>query len=124
MNNIIRGIKNLIKWFPIIWKDRDWDQAYIEYMLQFKLEQMYKRFKDPYRTDVDWDYPSSKKSLKALKICITILERRRAEFYISLWDSNKEELTDELMYLIDNVERRDWKILHSLIHQYMEGWWD
>ena len=33
------GIRNLIKWFPIIWKDRDWDSSYIYKVLQFKLEQ-------------------------------------------------------------------------------------
>jgi hypothetical protein len=33
------GIKNLWKWFPVIWKDRDWDQTHIYKILEFKLEQ-------------------------------------------------------------------------------------
>jgi hypothetical protein len=33
------GIRNLIKWFPVIWKDRDWDQHYIYRVLEFKLTQ-------------------------------------------------------------------------------------
>jgi hypothetical protein len=33
------GVRNLIKWFPVIWKDRDWDFSYIYKVLQFKLEQ-------------------------------------------------------------------------------------
>lgn len=37
--NFIWGIKNLIKWFPVIWRDRDWDFNYIYKILQFKLEQ-------------------------------------------------------------------------------------
>ena len=36
--DIYNGVKNLIKWFPIIWKDRDWDQSYIYTILQKKLE--------------------------------------------------------------------------------------
>ena len=32
-----QGIKNLIYWFPIIWKDRDWDDHYIFEILQHKL---------------------------------------------------------------------------------------
>lgn len=32
------GIKNLIKWLPIVWKDRDWDDAYILYVLKFKIK--------------------------------------------------------------------------------------
>jgi hypothetical protein len=36
--DFINGIKNLIKWFPIIWRDRDWDPQYIYTILQHKLE--------------------------------------------------------------------------------------
>ena len=37
--DFIRGVKNLWKWFPVIWKDRDWDSNYVYKVLQFKLEQ-------------------------------------------------------------------------------------
>jgi hypothetical protein len=33
-----RGVKNLWRWFPTIWKDRDWDHAFIYNMLAKKLE--------------------------------------------------------------------------------------
>lgn len=33
-----QGIKNLIIWFPIIWKDRNWDYIYIYIILIKKLE--------------------------------------------------------------------------------------
>ena len=33
-----QGIKNLWKWFPIIWKDRDWDHDFIYTLLAKKLE--------------------------------------------------------------------------------------
>lgn len=31
------GIQNLFKWFSIVWKDRDWDYAYIFIVLKFKI---------------------------------------------------------------------------------------
>lgn len=31
------SIKNVIRWFPIIWKDRDWDDSYIFTILKQKL---------------------------------------------------------------------------------------
>ena len=37
--DFIRGVKNLWKWLPVVWKDRDWDPSYIYKILQFKLEQ-------------------------------------------------------------------------------------
>ena len=36
--DIIRGVKNLIRWFPTIWKDRDYDHSYIYEVLRVKLE--------------------------------------------------------------------------------------
>lgn len=33
-----RGIKNLWRWFPIIWKDRDWDHTYIYKIIETKLQ--------------------------------------------------------------------------------------
>ena len=35
--NFVKGVKNLWKWFPVIWKDRDWDDHYIFEVLKFKL---------------------------------------------------------------------------------------
>jgi hypothetical protein len=37
--DFIRGVKNLWKWLPTVWQDRDWDPSYIYKVLQFKLEQ-------------------------------------------------------------------------------------
>jgi len=36
--DIIHGVKNLIRWFPTIWKDRDYDHFYIYELLRVKLE--------------------------------------------------------------------------------------
>lgn len=34
----VQGVKNLWKWFPIIWKDRDWDHDFIYTLIAKKLE--------------------------------------------------------------------------------------
>jgi hypothetical protein len=34
---IKQGVKNLIYWFPIIWKDRNWDSHYIFEIMKHKL---------------------------------------------------------------------------------------
>ena len=34
----VQGVKNLWKWFPTIWKDRDWDHDFIYNLLAKKLE--------------------------------------------------------------------------------------
>ena len=39
MRQFIQGVRNLIKWFPIVWADRDWDYSFTYRALQFKMEQ-------------------------------------------------------------------------------------
>ena len=41
-----RSITNLIVWFPLIWKDRHWDDMYIFDILQFKLKNQAKYISD------------------------------------------------------------------------------
>lgn len=36
------GVRNLIKWFPIIWRDRNWDNSFILNILKFKISDMSK----------------------------------------------------------------------------------
>ena len=39
VRNVRTSIRNLIKWFPIVWRDRDWDHSFTYNVIQFKLEQ-------------------------------------------------------------------------------------
>ena len=115
INRFIQGVKNLIYWFPIIWKDRNYDHAFIEYMLEHKLKAMYKLFNDP-------NLRQDGKALRALRICLTILERRREEFYIMELYSKYFD-TDQIKCVMD-IEDRDWRTLNRLLEKYMLYWWD
>ena len=122
INRFIQGIKNLIYWFPIIWKDRDYDHAFIEYMLEHKYKAMYKRFSDPNATYVNWETIQDAKALKALKICLIILERRQEEFYIMrLYD---KYFDNNIIRDVASIEDRDWRLLNRLTEKYMLYWWD
>ena len=37
-NTKLKKIKNIIRWIPVLWKDRDWDDWYIYKILQKKIE--------------------------------------------------------------------------------------
>ena len=116
------SIKNLIKWFPIIWNDRDWDSVYIEEMLLFKLNNMYKRFSNPDATYVDWNSKYAKPALKALKICVIILERRQDNYYTDYWWNRGQE--DRDLMISSQLEQRDWKLFCRLMEKYSDYWWD
>jgi len=38
--NIWRGIKNVVYWLPVMWKDRQWDHWYLLKLLEHKLRRM------------------------------------------------------------------------------------
>lgn len=116
------SIKNLIKWFPIIWQDRDWDHGYVEDILLFKLNNMYKRFSDPDATYVNWESKHAKPALKALKLCVQILERRRDNYYTEYWWSRGQ--TTEGLKISAQLEVRDWRLFCKLMEKYFGYWWD
>jgi hypothetical protein len=71
----IYGIKNLWKWLPVIWKDRDWDQNYIYTILKTKLE-----FQAKYISDRDW-HTEAKRDAERMHLVVRLIERQQDDFY-------------------------------------------
>ena len=69
MRQFIRGIRNLIAFAPLIWRDRDFDYAYLLAMLVFKLRRMESAF-GPESTTSDADEVA-----KDIKLCYEALAR-------------------------------------------------
>jgi hypothetical protein len=63
------GVKNLVKWFPVIWEDRNWDYSYMERILRQKLYMMEKFFYSDKVHIVD-----AEKVAKEIKECREILD--------------------------------------------------
>jgi hypothetical protein len=76
MKNIIRGIKNLWRWFPIIWKDRDWDDYYIWEILKTKLKHQSKYIGDRNT------HTTAKYEAERIQWCIRLIEKIQNDFYI------------------------------------------
>lgn len=117
---IILGIKNLWRWFPVIWWDRDWDNGYIETLLYRKLINTYNFFVSEDAV-TNWDVPEQEKALRALRICIVILERKRTNFYVDICSNQYEE---HIIRRSFEIEDRDQKILGKLLGKYLSHWWD
>lgn len=120
MRNFIRGIQNIWRWLPVIWRDRDWDNYYIEVILHTKLVYTYNFFLSKHAV-TNWDSLDQRKSLQALSICIIILERRKKDFYLNLcvdFDSLKQAEA------VQQCEKRDLIVLGKLLGKYLPYWWD
>lgn len=142
--DFVKGIKNLIYYFPTIWGDRDWDHGYLENLMYIKFKKWYKEYSSP---DLMMSYVGIEKDLQAMRICINILERRKTDWYTDGWynkyaykaiyyttDHNEwkhKGLTDEeekknieWLKKYDKVKERDWQIFCRIFEKYLNRWWD
>jgi hypothetical protein len=86
IRNFLTSCNNLIKWFPTIWNDRDWDGHYTLKILQKKIEFQRKELVNANRhTRIDIDN-------RDMTLVLNLLERVREEHYhlecMDYWDSD------------------------------------
>ena len=73
--NIRYGIENLIRWFPVIWKDRDWDHYFLYVILHHKLKRME-------HLHIHYSHlTSGSQTVKEIKTCINLLDRLLKDEY-------------------------------------------
>ena len=73
--DIAQGFRNLYKWFPIVWKDRDWDDHFIFEALKFKLKNTANYFEEKQRF-VGWE-----DEVKYIRICEKLITRIQDDYY-------------------------------------------
>ena len=83
-----QGIKNIIYWFPIIWKDRNWDHDYIFQILKHKLKAQAK-----YIGDAD-GHTRAQYDAQRMRLCVNLIQKLQDSYY-------------ELEYM-DYAEDRHW----------------
>jgi len=88
--DIAQGFRNLWKWFPIIWKDRNWDDYFIFEVLKFKLKNTADYFEETQRF-VGWE-----DEVKYIRICEKLIKRIQDDYY------QMEYLDDK--YLIEKMK--------------------
>lgn len=69
------GVKNLIRWFPTIWKDRDWDDHFIWNIMIQKL-----KFQSKYIGDRDF-HTRAKRDAEVMVTCVKLMERIKEDYY-------------------------------------------
>jgi hypothetical protein len=143
------GIKNLIRWFPVIWGDRDWDFAYMFALLEKKFE----HYEKEWSSDACF-VVGSEKQVKRFKICKELCRRLKDDWYyhentfmfhdkkwgdLEFTDSprcitrtnikSKEdddlEATESLrLFKIENARKdADVELLQMYIRKYWKTWW-
>lgn len=70
-----QGVKNIIYWFPIIWKDRNWDGHYIFEILQHKLKAQADYIG---RRDL---HTRAQLDAKRMRLCVKLIKKVQEEDY-------------------------------------------
>ena len=119
------SILNLIRWFPVIWNDRDWDDYYIKKLLYTKIKHV-RKYTEKRKFYVGWE-----NEVKWMKMCEKLLD-----VHFNAWNDEYEKSTPSFngtpeFYHNDNYgnkhaileyksEQLFWKILSWRINY----WWD
>jgi hypothetical protein len=69
------GVRNIIYWLPIIWKDRNWDSHYIFEVLAHKLKAQSKYISD---RDI---HTRAKRDAEVMLTCVRLIDKIQEEFY-------------------------------------------
>lgn len=69
------GVRNIIYWLPIIWKDRNWDSHYIFEVLAHKLKIQAKYIGD---RDI---HTLAKRDAEIMMTCVRLIDKVQEEFY-------------------------------------------
>jgi hypothetical protein len=93
-SDFIQGVKNLWKWFPTIWRDRDWDHGFIYEIIKVKLKNQ-----SDYIGSRN-TFISSKRNSELMKLTTRLIQRCQDDFYeLELMDYHEIKLkfvpTDE-----------------------------
>ena len=101
--DFIQGVKNLYKWFPTIWNDRDWDGHYIYEILRVKLENQ------AYCIGNESRHVNSKRDVERMLLCSRLIQIQQEDLYeIEYLDYIKED-----HHMIPTDETHQWYTFES-----------
>jgi hypothetical protein len=114
----IKQLRKLIRWIPIIWKDRDWDYYFVYEILKQKLidTEVYIR-KDGLHVFNEHDADSI---LKA----IDLIEKVQTEYHLDKYLSEATEWTTEGMDKAAKDHNKAKRELFKYLSNNIEKWWD
>jgi len=91
LRDIYRSIRNVIRWLPIIWKDRDWDSYYIYEILKFKLQNQANYIGKQNR------HTRSKREAEIMRTCVKLIQRIQDEYYAMEYMDYEDRIFDFIL---------------------------
>ena len=120
--NFSNGLENLIFWFKIIWKDREFDYYYFYIIMERKLEKMLKFYNSD---DVHICEKSKLVTIRQIKKTLNVLKRIIADDYLNdEYDRLSEINRNWAIKYVSDMEKQDMLYFTKCLERYSKSWWD
>ena len=131
--NLWYGISNLVRWLPLIWRDRDWDAwMYLLPLMEKKLGQI-ERCEREFALHV-----GKEKTIRQLQICKNLISRLRADDYIDWTSYLPESYSWKGVGIIKHrlkrplfahdhekeMKKQDLDLLFKIMRRHIGEWWN
>lgn len=117
VNRFFRRIYNLYRWFPVIWKDEQWDYYHIYEVLKCKLILTAEHArKHGYHVH-------SQDDANRMMLCVRLIEKAQNDEYMELL-INDDNLTAEKIEAATSKQDKVRRLLFKILEQNIEKWWN
>jgi len=114
----IKQLRKLIRWIPIIWRDRDWDYYFVYEILKQKLIDTEKYIRK------DGLHVFNEHDADSIKTAIEMIEKVQTEYHLDKYLSEATEWTKEGMDKAAKDHDKARRELFKHLSNNIEKWWD
>ena len=111
------GVKNLYKWFWVIWNDRDWDHHYIFQVLKFKLE------KQANHLTKNGFHNNAQRDAELMMTCVRLIDKLQNEYYYDELCKSGVRSSEAVKNVIAKHNKAK-RLLFKIMNDRIEEWWD
>lgn len=139
LKHLYWDIQRVIRWIPVIWKNKEFDHSYFLQILSFKFKLMEEFYSSKYAISVD-----SEKCAEEIHICKLLCDRLIADNYhdmlgreIRMYPNDKgvlqfETLNEGCQFGISKdwqhyesyMQNQDLRYLCEILQKHLFSWWD
>ena len=118
IKNKIRQIRKILRWIPILWKDRDWDYYHVYEILKQKLidTEAYIR--------VEGLHLYNNEDADSIKKAIEMIEKVQTEYFLDKYLSEAKSWEAEGIEKATKDHDDARRELFDFLNNNIEKWWD
>ncbi len=134
IKRFFRNVARVVRWIPVIWRDCDFDSAYLYRIINFKLLSMERFFESDKAMAVH-----TKKELRKLKVARILTDRLgNDKLYLPIREWCERDDTPPItgvpkkeparclarMRHHEYMRQQDKDVLFHYMRKHIDGWWD